>query len=101
MAALLGMYSRNAKRTVQDWEHGRTKIPDWVRRMIWLIERVEELAGWVQTGGMAGLAKCKYQKGETEWFHPPTETKPRTPRPTARPYTKRNADYWGKKAAGK
>ncbi len=91
LAALLGIYSRNARRTVQDWEHGRTRIPDWVRRMIWLIERVEELAVWVEIKGRAEFAKCKYRKRETEWFHPPTEAKSRTPRPAARKYTKRRA----------
>jgi hypothetical protein len=67
--------------------------------MIWLMEWVErvdgEAAGKWKRSGQSG-----YKEGGTVWVKPSaTGDQPCAPRPTARPYTKRKADYWVRRAA--
>lgn len=100
MAALLGLSSRNAVRTIQDWERGRTKMPGWVPRIIWLMDKVERLARKLEALRRRGHVESMYQEGETEWASPPAmEPQSNVSMPTVRKYIKRKTDYWAGRAA--
>lgn len=94
MAVLLGLVARNAVRTIQDWEHGRTELPDWLRRMMWFFDWWEKAEKW-------GHLSKSFEDGETAWVKPPkwvpVENDP--DRPPKRKYTKRNLEYWAGREA--
>ncbi len=114
MAALLGMMSPNSARSIQNYESGLTRIPDWVRRMVWLMDRVQDLAD--RLGQLRRQSDRKFESDEegkkgrrrrrkkeekkedkTEWVKPMTAAgEASAPMPVTRTYTKRS-EYWGKR----